>query len=301
MIALVLASCGMEEEPGAHQLTAALESDGGTACTLEGATTAGLQGNCAAGQWCNLDTATCQTEYLPAGAAIPLPGAKHGCTGVTALSACASGSCNAAGKLCGCQIDQDCPSGHTCDQGSFDCKPPAGAGFDAGADADAADADTVTDAGTSSDAAAGAGGSGGAGGIGGAGGSGGAGASGGAGGSGGSGGSGGGGSSAGADGGAAGQSAICGGGVPCVGSDWCNEASGTCERPKELGKACDSHAQCRSRFCDAVCIASLPVPGSNLSGGGGGGCTYAGDAISPAAWGLVGLLFAASLRRRSKR
>jgi hypothetical protein len=143
-----LAACGIGvEAPQTERIAAGLASDGGTACTLEGATTAGLQGDCAPGQWCNLDTGSCQSEYLPAGVAIPLPAGKHGCSGVAALSACSSGSCNAAGTLCGCQIDQDCAPGKTCDQGSFDCVGPAGGGPDAAADAGSgADAGSVTDA-----------------------------------------------------------------------------------------------------------------------------------------------------------
>jgi hypothetical protein len=273
LVAIGLASCGLEgEAPQVEPIKAALASDGGTACSLEGATTAGLQGNCAAGQWCNLDTAVCQTEYLPAGAAIPLPAGKHGCSGVAAFSACSSGSCNAAKTLCGCQIDQDCPSGQACDQGSFDCSVPAGGGADAGADA--ADAATVTDASASEDTA-GAGGSVGATDA----------ATGDAGGT------------TGSAGDAAGPSSSCSDRTPCAGSEWCN--SGTCEPLKATGASCSSSRQCRSSVCEGLVCRSGLVSGSGSSGGGGGGgCTYAGDPISGRAWVLVGLLIAASVWRR---
>jgi MYXO-CTERM domain-containing protein len=166
LAALFVASCsGGAPVSQTEQVSAALQSDsgaaadGGTACTLAGATTAGLQGDCAAGLWCNLATDVCQSAYLPAGAAIPLPNATHGCSDAAALSACSSGSCNSTHTRCGCQIDQDCPGGQTCSQQTFDCTPPAGSGVDAGADAVGPGAATDSGAPMGGDAAGGSGGS----------------------------------------------------------------------------------------------------------------------------------------------
>lgn len=120
-------------------------SDGGMACTLDDASTAGLQGNCPSGQWCNLATTQCQSAFLPPGAPIPLPNNTFGCSDIAARSACSSGACNLNHDACGCQVNEDCASLQTCDNQTFDCAGPvdAGVGSDAAGGVDAAGGDAA--------------------------------------------------------------------------------------------------------------------------------------------------------------
>ncbi len=124
---------------GGGDACVASDGDGGASCTLADATTAGLQGDCANGLWCNLSTNQCQSALLAPGTAIPLPNAQSGCSDIAAWSACATGVCNLAHTACGCQADQDCPAQQTCDPQAFDCVAPGAS--DAGGDASAVEQD----------------------------------------------------------------------------------------------------------------------------------------------------------------
>jgi hypothetical protein len=300
VLAVVMAGCGQPDSfTRTERVGAALE-----ACTLDGATTAGLQGNCATGFWCNLDTAVCQSGYLPAGVAIPLPGGNHGCSDVAAFSACASGSCNAAHTLCGCQIDQDCLAGQTCDQGSFDCRPIPAGGADAAAGSTGGSGDSGGAAGPGGTVGSGGGagisgeaGSGGTagsvstGGSGGIAGSGGAAGNGGTLGSGAAAGSGGAaGNGTGGNGGTSGTAGHCANDSECSNQQYCT-AQGECAGKKDVGIACTANHEC----VDSYCGSGYCTTGFEYAPNGGCGCSYALDADSGPLWGCAGLLIAASI------